>query len=145
MYYGTDVAEPRPQGSLKQVMKRKIIPYDHSLRQKARNLRNISTTAEIFLWDELKGRKLKGYQFHRQVPLLKYIVDFYCYELQLAIEVDGPVHDIQKKYDSKRQYELEGWGIRFLRFTNGNIKNGIKLVLKDILEEIEQIENGSMS
>jgi len=111
------------------------------LRQKARNLRNNSTTTEILLWNELKGRKLKGYQFHRQVPMLKYIVDFYCYELQLAIEVDGPVHDIQGKYDSKRQYELEEWEVRFLRFTNVNIRNSIKLVLKDILKEIELIEN----
>jgi len=92
----------------------KIIPYRKDLRDKARRLRNESTYSEILLWQEIKNRQL-GYQFHRRVPLLDYIVDFYCHELQLAIEVDGKCHEsfLAKKYDAKRQSRLEELGIKF--------------------------------
>ena len=70
----------------------KIIPYRRDLKVKARRLRNESTYSEILLWQEIKNKQL-GYQFHRQVPLLDYIVDFYCHELHLAIEVDGNCHE----------------------------------------------------
>ena len=95
----------------------KIIPYRSDLKARARRLRKESTYSEILLWQEIKNRQL-GYQFHRQVPLLDYIVDFYCHELQLAIEVDGKCHesDLAKQYDAKRQARLEECGIRFLRF-----------------------------
>ncbi|HEY3429778.1 MAG TPA: DUF559 domain-containing protein, partial [Cyclobacteriaceae bacterium] len=66
-------------------MKNKIIPYRKDLRLKARELRNNSTLSEILLWDEIKNRQILKFQFHRQVPLLNYIVDFYCHELMLAI------------------------------------------------------------
>ncbi len=94
-------------------MSNRIIPYDKNLRKRARDLRKDGTLPEVLLWNELKNKKLKGYQFHRQVPMLKYIVDFYCHELQLAIEIDGPSHMMREKYDSKRQYELENWVVRF--------------------------------
>jgi very-short-patch-repair endonuclease len=67
-------------------MRRKIIPYNHKLKQLARNLRNNSTLAEVLLWRELKGKQVRGYDFHRQKPIDKYIVDFYCPDLLLAIE-----------------------------------------------------------
>ncbi|MCB0506202.1 MAG: DUF559 domain-containing protein, partial [Cyclobacteriaceae bacterium] len=67
-------------------MKNRIIPYRKDLKEKARDLRKHSTLAEVLLWQEIKGKRIKGYQFHRQVPMLDYIVDFYCHELALAIE-----------------------------------------------------------
>ncbi|GEO06149.1 hypothetical protein AAE02nite_38130 [Adhaeribacter aerolatus] len=59
-------------------MKSRIIPYQPHLKQLARQLRNNSTLAEVLLWNELKGKKLNGYDFDRQKPLDAYIVDFYC-------------------------------------------------------------------
>ena len=124
-------------------MRNRVIPYEKDLRKKARALRNNSTLTEVLLWNKLKRRKLKGFQFHRQLPMLRFIVDFYCHELQLAIEIDGPYHALQEKYDSKRQYELEQWGVRFLRFSVAEIKRDMDKVLKSILLAIEEIENES--
>jgi very-short-patch-repair endonuclease len=68
-------------------MKRKIIPYNPQLKELARRLRNDGTLGEALLWKELNNKQLYGYDFHRQKPLLNYIVDFYCHELNLVIEL----------------------------------------------------------
>ena len=65
------------------------IYYDKGLKEKARFLRNNSTLTEVLLWNELKSGQRRGYDFHRQKPILHWIVDFFCYDLMLAIEVDG--------------------------------------------------------
>jgi very-short-patch-repair endonuclease len=79
-------------------MKRKIIPYNPNLKQLARNLRNDSTLGEALLWKELNGKQMHGFDVHRQKPLLNYIVDFYCYELNLVIEIDGHYHNHEEQY-----------------------------------------------
>ena len=73
-------------------MSNKIIPYNPKLKDFAQYLRNHSTASEITLWNHIR-RKALGVEFHRQVPILGYIVDFYCHELALAIEVDGNIHE----------------------------------------------------
>ena len=119
--------------------KNKIIPYRRDLRVRARRLRNESTYSEILLWQEIKNRQL-GFQFHRQVPLLDYIVDFYCHELYLAIEIDGQSHhSLQaQQYDARRQSRLEGWGIKFLRFEDARMKEDINKVKDEIRVWIEK-------
>ncbi len=64
-------------------IKRNIYPYHPSLKQLAKELRNNSTFAEILLWNELKNKRLGDYDFHRQKPILNYIIDFFCHELTL--------------------------------------------------------------
>ena len=115
-----------------QTMRRKIIPYNHSLKEKARQLRNDSTTSEIKLWKFLKGKQMCGYDFHRQKPLDNYIVDFFCNELMLAIEIDGISHEGRENYDKKRQEKLESRGIRFLRFDDNDVFYNIEKVLDAI-------------
>ena len=78
-------------------MKRKIIPYNPKLKEFAKQLRNNSTKAEIILWQKLKRDQMYGYDFHRQKPIDNYILDFFCYELMLGIEVDGYSHDFLHK------------------------------------------------
>lgn len=73
-------------------MNNNIIPYNPKLREYAKELRNNSTLCEILLWEQIKNKAL-GVEFKRQVPILEYIVDFYCQEIRLAIEVDGSIHD----------------------------------------------------
>ncbi|WP_253256260.1 endonuclease domain-containing protein [Formosa algae] len=73
--------------------KRKLIPYDPKLKAYARELRNHSTQAEIYLWLKLKGKQMRGYDFHRQKPIDRFILDFFCHELMLGIEVDGITHE----------------------------------------------------
>ena len=111
-------------------MKRnKLIKYNPGLRTKARELRNNSTFSEILLWIKIKGKSL-GYEFHRQVPIDEYIVDFYCHELNLAIEIDGSSHDHKYDYDLRRQYELERLGVKFIRFDDIDIKRNMNDVLR---------------
>ena len=120
-------------------MQNKIIPYNPKLRQYARQLRNNSTATEIILWKNIRKRAY-GVQFHRQVPLLDYIVDFYCHEIMLAIEVDGTIHEYKYQYDKRRQERLEERGIRFLRFTNTEIRNELFSVLLAIQQRVEELK-----
>lgn len=78
---------------------RKIIPYNPILKKRAQDLRNNSTPSEIRLWIHLKGKQLCGYDFHRQKPLDNFIVDFYCNELMLAIELDGYSHTLDETFE----------------------------------------------
>ena len=120
------------------MMKRKIIPYNSELKIKARELRNNSTKSEIKLWKYLKGKQMLGYDFHRQKPLDNYIVDFFCCELNLAIEIDGDSHNEKQEYDIKRQKQLETLGVNFLRFYDMDVKRNIKGVLITIEDWIIQ-------
>ena len=108
------------------------IPYKPYLKELARQLRNNSTLGEVLLWQELKGGALLGLDFHRQKPLDSYIVDFYCAELQLAIEIDGDSHDYGFDEDMARQHRLEALGVRFLRFTDREVKREMTNVLRAI-------------
>jgi very-short-patch-repair endonuclease len=122
--------------------KRKIYPYNPKLKLLARKLRNNSTYAEVLLWNQLKNKKLNGYDFHRQKPILNYILDFFCHELFLAIEVDGITHDseIQQAKDKARQSEIEALGITFLRFDDKDIKTQMDGVIREILNYVEEFE-----
>jgi very-short-patch-repair endonuclease len=113
-----------------------IIPYNPKLKALARELRLNSTKAEARLWKYIKCRST-GYEFHRQVPIDDYIIDFYCHELKLAIEVDGHTHDYNFAADEQRQKKLEGFGIRFLRFTDEDVLRHLTDVLREIQSNIE--------
>jgi len=116
---------------------RKIIPYDPKLKRVAKILRNNSTLSEVLLWQHLKSKKMKGYDFHRQKPLGNYFVDFFCSDLALAIEIDGISHDEKISEDIKRQKQLEGLGIRFLRFNDFDVKRNMEGVLLEIEKWID--------
>lgn len=113
-----------------------IIPYNPGLRKLARELRGNSTLGEVLLWKEISKRKL-GVQFHRQVPVHEYILDFYCHELKLAIEVDGSSHDTrdQKEKDLIRDYDLEQLGIKVIRVDDSDVKRNMDSMIK-FLERI---------
>ena len=115
---------------------RKIIPYNPKLKQLAKNLRNNSTLSEVLLWQHLKGKKMKGYDFHRQKPVGNYIVDFFCNELMLAIEIDGMSHDEKIDEDTERQRRIESFGISFLRFNDLDVKKNMEGVVVAIEEWI---------
>src|SRR5258708_20315066 len=92
------------------------------------------TFSEVKLWNELKNGKMMGYDFDRQRPIGNYIVDFYCKDLQLALEVDGITHldeNIMER-DLLRQKELETAGVSFLRFDAMLIVNKAEAVVREI-------------
>jgi very-short-patch-repair endonuclease len=101
---------------------------------RAKRLRRIATPAEEALWEHLRDRKLLGLKFRRQVPIGPYVADFYCYELRLVLELDGPVHegDSQISHDVNRDANLEALGFRVLRFTNREIHAHLESVLETI-------------
>ena len=111
-------------------MKRKVIlPYNPKLKEVARRLRKNGTLSEVLLWRYLKGKQILGCDFDRQKPINNYIVDFFCNELMLAIEIDGCSHNEKSEEDRIRQAKLESLGIRFLRFHDSDIKKNIQGVL----------------
>ncbi len=115
-------------------MKRSIIPYNPKLKKIARILRNNSTLGEVLLWKKLRNKQMLGYDFHRQKPIDQFIVDFFCNELNLAIEIDGGSHETDEAYekDKKRQEHLENIGIKFLRFKESEVRNNMRGVLDAI-------------
>lgn len=110
------------------------IKYDRKLRAIAEQLRDKQTQTEVLLWKQFKGKRL-GYKFRRQHPLHGFIVDFYCYELMLVVEIDGPVHEAQKDKDLLRDLALKKQGYRILRFSNLDVINNLSAVLNIIISK----------
>ena len=92
--------------------------YNPKLKELARQLRNNSTKAEVFLWQKIKRKQYYGYDFHRQKPIDNYILDFFCNELMLGIEVDGYSHEVIEVYkmDITKEEKLSSLGISILQF-----------------------------
>ena len=105
-----------------------------STHQNARELRQRETEAEQKLWALLRNRQLKGKKFRRQHAIDKYVVDFYCNESKLAIELDGNFHTATeaKEYDDSRTALLNEMGITVLRFWNDEVINNPSGVLQKI-------------
>lgn len=112
--------------------RRKIIPYNPKLKVLARKLRNNSTFTEILLWDYLKGKRMCGYDFDRQKPIDNYIVDFYCKDLLLVIEIDGESHYGKEDKDEKRDKRLNQLGVTVLRFDDPDVRYDLEKVLERI-------------
>ncbi len=125
-------------------MRRKIIPYNSNLKELARQLRNNSTQAEIKLWKHLRGKDFYGYDFHRQKPIDNYILDFFCNELMLGIELDGLTHDWEDvvEKDKRKEKRLNELGITILRFTNNQVSNDMENVLRVIDDFILRFKEG---
>ena len=111
---------------------KRIIPYNPRLKEIASHLRKNSTLSEVLLWKYIKSKKMLGYDFDRQKPIDNYIVDFFCNELMLAIEIDGCTHNEKSKEDRRRQAKLESLGVWFLRFYDFDVKKNIPGVLSVI-------------
>ena len=117
------------------------------IKKHAKEQRANQTDSENLLWEELRGRKLSGYKFLRQHPILYqgnlirfnyFIADFYCSEKKVAIELDGPIHDLNLEYDQFRDSELQNRGIHILRIKNDELQN-MNEVLKRILVFINTV------
>ena len=111
-----------------------------AVREIARKLRHRPTESEQILWEALRNRKLAGVKFLRQHPIGSSIVDFYCHEKLLAVEIDGPVHrqvEVTKR-DQARQELIEMYGIRFYRCSSQEVEEDLEGVLKGIQQAMEE-------
>jgi len=104
----------------------------------ARSLRKHATIPERVLWDALRDRRLDGWKFRRQHPIGQFVIDFFCREKAVAIEVDGEVHDEIERasHDLERSRYLEMRGISILRFTNRQVIDDLPGVLLEIRKKM---------
>ena len=113
------------------------------LQDTIHELRAAPTRAEAILWSSLRNQQLEGYKFRRQHPAGGYIIDFYCPQVKLGIEVDGGVHKKQAAQDNDREEDLMNLGIVVIRFWNSEIENHIEGVIQKILQIIHQMETST--
>jgi very-short-patch-repair endonuclease len=113
----------------------------HKYKQRRQQLRNNSTNAEQLLWKQLKGSRFLNLKFRRQQGFGRYIVDFYCPDYKLAIEIDGDSHfnDDSQEYDTIRTEYLSAQGVNVIRFTNTDIYKNINGVLQSLKLFIEKL------
>jgi very-short-patch-repair endonuclease len=109
------------------------------IEQAARLLRKNMTMAENILWEELRNRQILGFKFRRQHPIGNFIVDFYCPQLKLIIEVDGSIHDNQREYDQCRSEKLKEFVHYVLRFTNDQVIDDLPKVLEKITQTTQTL------
>lgn len=114
----------------------KFLHNDPKLKQRRKDLRCNQTVEEKFLWNSLRRKNL-GYKFSRQYSFGPYILDFYCVEKKLAIELDGQQHLKNKDYDKERDEFLRCNGVTVLRFWNSELNANIDVVLDKIINTLE--------
>ena len=104
------------------------------LKQRRKELRSNPTQEEAFLWGHLKGSQLEGRKFRRQPSIKSFIVDFYCPEEKLVVELGGDLHfdDEIKRYDEEITKEIEKEEIKVIRFENQDVLLNLKSVLSEI-------------
>ncbi len=118
-----------------------------SEKEKRRSLRNNMPPAEKIIWSKLRCQQIENCKVRRQYSIAAFVVDFYCPELKLAIEIDGDSHyeDGIQEYDRERQAFIEDKGIEVLRFTNQKVYENLDGVLETISQAIYQLRNISPS
>ena len=117
----------------------KYLPLPEQLKQHARELRKNSTNAELLLWQLVRRNQLLGMGFRRQHPLGNYVLDFYCHEAQLVVELDGGQHNevSRQQHDETRTQYLKSQGLTVLRFWNNEVLENTEGVLQMIYEWLE--------
>ncbi len=116
--------------------------YNRNLRDKARDLRKNMTKAEAALWKyALKSKKMLGYKFNRQRPILNYIVDFMSKDLLIVVEIDGYSHNFKEvvEKDEIKQYNLERAGFTVLRYNDEDVLENMENVMLDIDKHIKNL------
>jgi len=104
------------------------------LKQRRKLLRKKQTLEEAKIWEKLRNKRLHNFKFYRQYSIGYYIVDFYCPQIKLVIEIDGKFHDSEynQDYDKIRSNYFESIGIKTIRFPNQKVLKDIDSVMKDV-------------
>ena len=112
------------------------------VKPKRQHLRNNMPVAEVLLWSKIRAKQLLGHKFRRQYSVNEYILDFYCPQLKLGIEIDGDSHfrEGAQLYDAKRQEYIESFGIKIVRYLNTDIYDNLNGVLEVLGQEMQRRE-----
>ena len=119
-------------------------PKEKWQTQAARRLRSTETSPEELLWRELRGRRLEGWKFRRQMPIAGHVVDFACVSARLTIEVDGKQHADQVEADAERRKKIEAAGFVEIRFTNEDVLGRPAWVIEEIRRMLDIAGNRPM-
>ena len=110
------------------------LPYNPALKERAKELRQAGNLSEVLFWNQVKNKQFKGLDFDRQKIIGNYIVDFYCSNCQVVIEIDGATHDDKVEYDANRDAFLERLGLTVIHIP----VNDIMFKLGEVMEMLEQ-------
>ncbi|MCL2338534.1 MAG: DUF559 domain-containing protein [Proteobacteria bacterium] len=119
------------------------LPFNPKLQNRARELRTHSTLSEVLLWNKLKNKQFFGLDFDRQKIIGNYIVDFYCPQLELVIEIDGQSHDWKGEYDVDRNNYLIGLGLYVLHIDDKDVKQNMDSILGRLQSAMIRIQDGT--
>ena len=121
-------------GSFSQTKNYLKLPFNSELKQKAKELRKAGNLSEVLFWNQVKHKQFQGLDFDRQKIIGNYIVDFYCANFQVVIEIDGSSHDGKQDYDRQRDAYLEGLGLTVIHVLDADIKNNLDGVMRWLCE-----------
>jgi very-short-patch-repair endonuclease len=110
------------------------LPFNPKLKERARALRRAGNLSEVLLWNQLKNKQLLGLDFDRQKIIGNYIVDFYCAQQQVVLEVDGSSHDDKQEYDALRDAYLIGLGLTVIHILDSEVKKHLAEVMTMLLQ-----------
>ncbi|MCL2540087.1 MAG: endonuclease domain-containing protein [Firmicutes bacterium] len=112
------------------------LPCNIELKKLASELRKAGNLSEALLWLQIKNRKLKGLCFDRQKVIGNYIVDFYCADKRVVIEIDGTTHDYKYEYDKERDEYLKSFGLKVVHILDIDVKQNLAGVMQFLEENI---------
>ena len=144
-HYRRLLNSPSPSGRGVGVREQKIQKLPPDILEFARNLRKNQTDAEQLLWQLLRGRRFLGLKFRRQHPVKPYVLDFFCHEMKLAVEVDGGQHNEAEHRckDAQRTAYLADQGITVVRYWADTVLKDTSAVLQDLYEKVQQLKSAS--
>ena len=144
-HYRRLLNSPSPSGRGVGVREQKIQKLPPDILEFARNLRTNQTDAEQLLWQLLRGRRFLGLKFRRQHPVKPYVLDFFCHEMKLAVEVDGGQHNEAEHRckDAQRTAYLADQGITVVRYWADTVLKDTSAVLQDLYEKVQQLKSAS--
>lgn len=114
-----------------QIMRKPLVQGNRSPQKvhRAKELRNEQTASEAYLWHDLRANRMDGFHFRRQHVIDGFIVDFYCHQVRLAVEIDGPIHEFQQDYDREREHILRQQELHLIRFSDKEVMEDLEGVL----------------
>jgi very-short-patch-repair endonuclease len=126
--------------------KYKALPYNSALCKRAAELRKAGNLSEVLIWRQLQKRKFRGYDFDRQKIIGNFIVDFFCIDCNVVIEIDGISHDGKIEYDRKREKFLVSLRLTIIHISAKDVLQNLEGVIRFLFEHPalspEAVENG---
>ncbi len=115
------------------------LPHNPALKEKAKELRKAGNLAEVLFWNAVKNKQFLKLDFDRQKIIGNYIVDFYCKDIGVVVEIDGITHDEKVEYDERRENYLRSLGLKIYHFLDEDIKKNLDDVLEFLKNEINTL------